>query len=121
MTALEELARIKGLADGATKGPWWRGSLQGADVYSGDGNADDCLVASDFRTPADASFIADVRTTVPRLVAALEAVLALHVPNPMCVHSDGTVCCRDCEQRVPCSTSTAITHALTTPGEDAGA
>ncbi len=69
MTAAADwIARRKALADAATDGPWtWT-----------EGTNYDC---SKLRSGhADAAFIADARTSLPRAVAALDAVLRLHVP-----------------------------------------
>lgn len=126
---VDELARIRALAEGATEGPWyWRNTgdpylmgkwsqvvmafermgMQGAQPSFRDEHG--------FLVPAgrvnlnaipDAAFIADARTTVPRLVAALEAVLALahewHARFSDCDEAD--------EIRA------AITTALTTEGD----
>jgi hypothetical protein len=58
-------------------------------------------------------WIAASAMDVPLLVAALEAVLALHVPIP-----DGQDWCRECGHSFPCWTLQAITSALT--GEETG-
>ena len=66
MTAAADwIARRKALADAATDGPWtWT-----------EGTNYDC---SKLRSGhADAAFIADARTSLPRAVAALDAVLRL--------------------------------------------
>lgn len=139
-----ELARIKGLVEGATEGPW-SVELDNNDSYEGGISYGDypCAIqgpdtthvwastpsmveeyghkfseVSELTIP-DAEFIAAARTDVPRLLAAVEAVLALHRPSVVA----GCVGCYEIgalPQPYPCPTVTAITHALT-PGEDAGA
>jgi hypothetical protein len=80
MTALTDyLAEIKARADAATGGPWHEeaGNVCGADAR---------LVATGSRiypvAVDDANFIAAARTDVPKLVAALEAVLRLIETEP---------------------------------------
>jgi len=81
--AAAELARIAGLADAATKGPWSAGGAVNDAVFPdsagrwGDvGLSIAAFTLRDMPTAADAAFIAHARTDVPRLVAALEAVLS---------------------------------------------
>lgn len=109
------LDAIKARADAATPGPWHdnlrdipgsvgrlrAGWMVGAyEVVIGPGMA---------ARPFDAEFIAHTRTDVPALVAAVEAVLALHqrtIEYPEC---------KECGFEYPCPTVTAIRDAL---GED---
>ena len=58
----------------------------------------------------DAEFIADARTAMPKMRAALEAVLALHWGEP---YAQGPGYCAECEHQWPCGTYSAITKALT--------
>ena len=95
MTAQEYLAGLKRLAAAATEGPWWATrDLKFPDVFSGIGLSDDVRVVSEARLPSDAMFISEARTAVPRLVAALEAVLEVFpqsddpCPPRTCVHVD---------------------------------
>lgn len=66
----------------------------------------------------DAEFIASARTTVPRLVDALDAVLELHKPiQASMTNSNGgvtdvTVCDHCLDPTYPCPTVAAITRAL---------
>ena len=87
----ESLARIRAQADAATEGPWTA-------EYSGEqGN---CVLPPGYQSTreavavtrllsaqADAEFIAASRTTVPRLLDALEKVLRLH-PRVVVLHAD---------------------------------
>ena len=54
--------------------------------------------------PADAEFIADARTAVPALTAAVRDVLALH--------REDRDFCRDCDHAYPCPTLRALTAHL---------
>ena len=98
MTAADRLAQIEARADAATDGPWTWASHRTVD---GDEWAvfdpHDWALASnrDGWTP-DAEFIAHARTDVPRLVAALRAVLDLHRPLRLYEHED--VCGRTDEE-----------------------
>ena len=62
------------------------------------------------REAADAEFIADARTAMPKMRRALEAVLALHWGEP---YAQGPDYCAECEHLWPCETYAAITEALT--------
>ena len=109
----ETLARIRAQADAATPGPWDvfmdRIDHPGKSVFA---------VAYDVGCDEDAEFIAAARTTVPALVAALEAVLKVHRPmhcEPECCTEP--VYCEGCKQPDdapdwPCPTVKAITDAL---------
>lgn len=111
----ETLARIRAQADDATEGPWM--GIRYPDGFLGrviGGNG--FGVAEDFPDDADAEFIAAARTTVPRLLDALEGVLALHVVAQPITAAHGTQeggdYCRTCAEDWPCSTVTAVTAAL---------
>ena len=56
----------------------------------------------------DAQFIASARTDLPRLIAAVRAVLDVHYPEP---YAQGPDYCA-CEHVYPCPTITALTTAL---------
>lgn len=83
MSIEEELARIEALADAATPGPWEAIERHEEDRYvwqiDGDGYWSICQPENS----RDVGFIADARTSVPRLLKALRAVLAVDF-----VHSD---------------------------------
>ncbi len=57
----------------------------------------------------DAEFIADARTSAPKMLAALEAVLALHWDER---YAQGPGYCAECEHMWPCETYSAIAEAL---------
>ena len=59
---------------------------------------------------ADVDFITDTRTSLPKALDALEAVLALHWGEP---YAQGPDYCAECEHLWPCETYAAITEALT--------
>lgn len=84
MTSIRELlAPVKERADAATQGPWrtWkegedrRGSAVET-AWAHDTDGEDTDLITDWCSPEDAAFIAQARTDVPRLVAAIEAVEA---------------------------------------------
>ncbi|MCT1856940.1 hypothetical protein M3C21_05210 [Micrococcus luteus] len=130
----ETLARIRAQAENATEGPWapWR-DQDGAPHMNGllmVGNADAVIPEGEFWVedvdinpvahtylPEDREFIAASRTTVPRLLDALEAVLDLHKPTP-CTITDGTgvtegTACDHClDPTWPCPTVATVTAAL---------
>lgn len=80
MSAADRLTEIQARADNATDGPWEaiaEGDHESRVVAAGD----DMALCLDCHTqagvePSDAEFISHARTDVPRLVAALQAVLA---------------------------------------------
>lgn len=136
--AAEVLAAWQNAADAATDGPWKVVDLRNAP----DGNRDCLWVDVDngrqiktvaeltedggaeiIWTLSDAEFIALSRDALPRAVAALQAVLALHTPSPRWVigRSDTAVICETCTNHVPalsqavlypCPTAAAIVAAL---------
>ena len=84
MTIESRLAEIRARVEAATEGPWsvYRGDRIGTYVTRPDlaGVAREwSLTWSD----ADAEFIAHSRTDLPALLAAVEAVRALHQPMPI--------------------------------------
>ena len=133
------LAEVREREQGATKGPWrthdtWLESGgHAATVLSGEGNATDLrawlptfaggLVAWDEGRNVwnDATFIAGARADVPRLLAAVEAVLAIHKPVHAYLNSPAT--CQHCLDASgdldewPCATYEAISRALLGEGE----
>ena len=123
----ETLARIRAQVDAASPGPWFdeeRNLDKPWDlttVYYGFHNGetpDRDLVAE--ASYDNAEFIAAARSDVPRLLDALEAVLAMHYHDLFRGHlSNG---CRICghgpnDEGYPCPTVKTITDALN--GDDA--
>ena len=129
----ETLARIRAQAGAATEGPWapWRdqdGALHmngllmvgnaAAVIPEGESWVEgvDVNPIAHTYTPEDREFIAAARTTVPRLLDALEGVLALHVVAQPITAAHGTQeggdYCRTCAEDWPCPTVTAVTAAL---------
>ena len=117
----ETLNRIRKQADNATKGPWVC-TLNGDESEVTYANApitwDDH--GGEVFTEGDAEFVAAARTTVPALLDALEAVLAVHAPDytypdcPKCAEcSDiASTAARRFAVLWPCETVEAITTAL---------
>ena len=64
------------------------------------------------KAEANAEFIAHSRTDVPKLVAALEAVEAFHVPTWQSNYRGGREMCRHDTHDWPCPTVRAIEEAL---------
>lgn len=80
MSAAEKLDEIERVANAATEGPWVpshdaKVDTRPAWTYDVNVFGGDAVVSSGYH--ADTVFIADARTTVPTLVAALRAVLDL--------------------------------------------
>ena len=135
----ETLAHIRAQAGAATEGPWeWAGKQvesfpQGENSLIVQGDPEREVIGSwghdawgvDVENPADAEFIAAARTTVPALVDALEAVLAIHRDGG---ESQGYLdnghygvidhCCTECGSHGeygtpwPCPTVKAVADAL---------
>ena len=127
MTIDTRLAEIRARVEAATEGPWEAfGTTVGA--FTGPGDCGGCSgLLSPEHEPScywseiagasepDAEFIAASRTDLPALLAAVEAVMALHQPNPY----DESECdhCVDpadymWRREYPCPTVQAITAAL---------
>lgn len=131
----ETLAHIRKQADAATEGPWapWRdqdGALHmngllmvgnaAAVIPEGESWVEgvDVNPIAHTYTPEDREFIAAARTTVPRLLDALEGVLTLHrrsdhtraVGFPRADRAEH-YCVAD-QQPWPCPTDVAVTAAL---------
>ena len=122
----DELAEIRARVDAATEGPWtasgeYAGSWEVTYTWRPGTELAECsrvLDVSDMGdacgNQGDAEFVAHARTDVPRLLDAVEAVLALH--GPMGIRSDKCEQCYDgynnCSEKYPCSTVQAITSAL---------
>jgi len=105
-TALDD---IKARTEGHTEGPWaWAGTPARRELS---GKGGDVLACATLLWPDTAD--AELTAAAPKLLAALEAVEALHVP----VLEDGKpVGCRVCDwgedDYYPCQTLTAIEEAL---------
>jgi hypothetical protein len=127
VTARDALAAIRARAEAATEGPWWGGGsnrrrdavgLVGRLSDRGTGNAIAVLNGVGMDRVADAQFIAHARTDVPKLVEALEAVLAIHKPEWTSDHHGSGYyrCSADHwtldDQTPSCPTVTAIETAL---------
>jgi len=116
-TITDRLDEIAGRADAATEGPWSvydRGV--GCHIALDDG-VGDRILPEGFRTDIgrneDAAFIAAARTDIPALVAALRAVLALHVAEDRGTGPHCAGCATVATfTHYPCPTVTAITAAL---------
>ena len=92
MNATEWIAQCRELLDAATEGPWLAGPWLVGDDWEGatvempdDGSGGTVIIAADMHQGPtegadDAEFIADARTSLPRALDALEAVLKGHRP-----------------------------------------
>ena len=118
MTAADWIAEQRRIEQAATEGPWEAGTGDGdphPHVWTSRSSA--CVaeityvVPNDYGDvrPDDAVFIAEARTSLPKMRAALEAVLALHWGEPC---AQGPDYCAECEHLWPCETYSAITEAL---------
>ena len=121
MTASDWIAERRRIEQAATEGPWRAAVVarfvdddgcergKGAIYPAGPSGPPPLFVTPDWLA-ADAEFIADARTSAPKMRAALEAALALHRGEP---YAQGPDYCAECEHQWPCGTYTAITKALT--------
>ena len=123
MSAADWLAERRRIEQAASEGPWEHEGVgeiiqhfslpEPATVVSTDVA---CMgycyggTAAGVERDEDAEFIADARTALPKMRAALEAVLALHWGEP---YAQGPDYCAECEHLWPCETYAAITEALT--------
>lgn len=145
-----ELAAIKARADAATRGPWWFDEddevfrLHGVHAIIPpvmDGFPEQVLNHQILKAPkqgtpyaeywpgeADAAFIVAARADVPRLLAAVDALIELHRPID---RGRVMACCEGCEavngefhggccHEWPCPTYEAILAALTGKAADGG-
>ena len=87
MTAADWIAEQRRIEQAATEGPWdtsttsWEPEARMVDVPDGDDEMSLAWEAGGglcVMSRADAEFIVDARTALPKALAALEAVLALH-------------------------------------------
>jgi hypothetical protein len=128
MTARDALRAMRERAEAATEGPWERDQF-GPDDDSArflGSPSTGRIVAYEAATAGNAEFIAHARTDVPKLVEALEAVLAKHQKHPgggQGYDADGNYVefdevCQACGQYDeyavpwPCPTVTAVETAL---------
>lgn len=137
----EQLADWKAKTDAASKGPWevvleggppaikmpegdsygWVSECSSG-VWNCDDPYDDCWRYAAAATN-EAEFIAMSRTAMPRILAAVESVLALHTERPLTPFSSAAMVgaaseCRACSRGWPCPTVRAIESALE-GGDDA--
>ena len=90
----EQLADWQAKTDAATDGPWWGDPEWFGDDYSPIRNSDGFVTGgfNGVEEPdlllADAEFIATARTAMPKLLAAVQAVRALHRPVPVYALAD---------------------------------
>ena len=121
MTAADWIDERRRIEQAATDGPWmseWDTSDEWWTIH-GQPNptkGDERMVCPEVATlqhsedwTADVDFITDARTAMPKMRAALEAVLALHWGEP---YAQGPGYCAECEHLWPCETYTTITEAL---------
>ena len=127
MSAADWIAERHRIEQAATDGPWvreWSTPDQWWIIHGQPNPAkgDDRMVCPEVATlnhredwTADAEFIADARTAMPKMRAALEAVLALHPWEYLeCegIDLDASPRCGHCYEPWPCPTVAAITEAL---------
>lgn len=114
------LDRLEELAEAATEGPWEAYRPHAAyRVYelcstTPQGLNETLAEVSGHNASADAEFIAAARSSVPMLLAAVEAALSEHWSEP---YAQGPDYCAGCEHRWPCDTYRAIEAALGGEGE----
>ena len=127
MTAADWLAEQRRIEQAATDGPWmseWDTSDEWWIIHGQPNPAkgDDRMVCPEVATlnhredwTADVDFITDTRTAMPKMRAALEAVLALHPWECLeCegIDLDASPRCGHCYEPWPCPTVAAITETL---------
>ena len=111
MSAAEWITKRRELLDAATEGPWGTFAAYGSRGVSAS-EGDEMLFIETYGVTyaahaPDAALIADARTSLPRALDALEAVLALHSQHNSYLHY-----CRADGEKYPCPTVTAIEAAL---------
>ena len=119
MSAADHLKTIRERVEAATQGPWrWEEpSTDDFPTYDQSlvSDAADTTVVSGWGYDAsgteasdeDREFIAHARTDLPRLLDALEGVMAVHKQD-----DDMPLFCHACDDYWPCPTVTAINDAL---------
>lgn len=120
MSAADWIAEQRRIEQAATEGPWRAAVVaryvdddgcergKGGIYPAGPMGPPPLFVTPDW-VAADAEFIADARTALPKALDALEAVLALHWGEPC---AQGPDYCAECEHMWPCETYSAIAEAL---------
>ena len=103
---MRKLNEMQARCDAATDGPW---EAEGSQVWRINSLVTAVRDHSASERRPDAEFIAASRTDMPRLIAALRAVLELHQPVP---YAQGPDYCDECEHPAPCPTVKAIAEAL---------
>ena len=97
MTAADWIAEQRRIEQAATEGPWdtsttsWAPEARMVDVPDGDDEMSLAWEAGGglcVMSRANAEFIADARTALPKALDALEAVLALHQPVKIYAQAD---------------------------------
>ena len=133
LSTTDELAAMRARVDEATDGPWsasgeYAGSWEVTYTWRPGTELEECSRVLDVSdrfdacgNQGDAEFVAHARTDVPRLLDAVEAVLAMHEPVSRHLVNGGTFdeCsyCVDPQDNTwrldyPCPTVQAITSAL---------
>lgn len=112
----EFLAEQKRLTEAATPGPWTWAAHTTVDVeaWAVFDPRDWAVADNGDGFKADAEFIAAARSSVPKLIAAVEAALSEHWSEP---YAQGPDYCAGCEHRWPCDTYRAIEAALGGEGD----
>lgn len=116
----EQMADWKTKTDAATEGPWQYEhgyeSWVRADAARGRNNESGLVCEGAWE--GDAAFIAMSRSAFPKLLSAVESVLALHVPETRAAfgadgYEEGEYeACTGCWDAWPCPTVRAINDAL---------
>jgi hypothetical protein len=117
MSGLEELRRLETAA--TNLGEWETTRNNDVVIYAPNGFGAYRLIAH-ADTKADAEFIVAARNHLPRILAALDAVLALHKPFVWDFGFGPVTSCRGCADHgasevaaeYPCPTVRAITDAM---------
>lgn len=123
MTTLDEISER---ASRATQGPWKLWCMQVVTDPAGNSEIDDAQLIAHTADPHrglqtfNAEFIAHAREDIPKLIAALRAVEAVHTKNCFtsnaggCRHGDNCDLsyCGSCSEDWPCPTIRAIREAL---------
>ena len=127
MSAADWIAERRRIEQAATDAPWRAAVVarytdadggergKGGIYPGGPSGPPPIFITPDWLT-ADAEFIADARTAMPKMRAALEAVLALHPWEYLeCegIDLDASPRCGHCYEPWPCPTVVLIREALT--------
>lgn len=126
MTSIHEyLAEQKRLAEAADEGPWFHHETVHADNYvtAGGGILTGTHVCGPTYEKANAEFIAAARESVPRMIAALEAVVRMHFPyrGPGDRDTCGSEICSNLSwgpEPWPCPTIRSVEAALGGDGDE---